>query len=516
MTEVPTARRLGQLAWCIVAVHAILRVIAASATDLGIDEAYYVQYARYPDWAYFDHPPLVGWLIWLTTAGLTFSSELVVRLGPLLIGSASLYLVYRIGCLLKDRLTGVIAMALTASSLYHSVISGVFVLPDTPQGLFWLLALWCFVRYARQPHGGLLWLFGIASGLAMLSKYHGVFLVFAALLHFLLTDHRKLGTWRLIPIVLVPLALFSPVLVWNLTHGSMSFDFHGARVGNDTMSIRPHFLLQEIAGQFLYNNPLNVIWIGFGLHALRRIRIVGADRRLTFLYCSSIPLLVTVIGLSLFNKTLPHWSGPAYYGLLLVAAYAMRLQWQAGKRRTVIKRIGYSAGFFAFVIVLGSVQVRTGLFPMPTHSVDEEMGSRDFTLDLYGWPQLASRFDSLVAADLAAGRMDKGAVLIAGNWFPGGQLDYYIGFTKHRRLLVAGTLANQHQYRFINETRGGFPPAGDCYFLSVSRYHRLPPMDLGSTHRHAGDETLTINRYGKPVYQLHVSRFVRLNPKKTP
>lgn len=500
-------RRLDRIAWFVVGAHAILRLAAASTTDLGIDEAYYIQYARYPDWAYFDHPPLVGWLIWLTTAALTFSSEISVRIGPLLIGTSSLYVIYRIGCVLKDRTTGVIAMVLTASSPYHSIIAGVFVLPDSTQSLFWLLALWSFLAHINQPNSSFLWLFGIAAGFAMLSKYHGVFLICAALCYFLLTNHRKLWSWRLIPILLVPLALFSPAVIWNLTHGLMSFDFHGARIGNDTMTIRPHFLLREIAGQLLYNNPLNVVWIGLGLQTLFQKRHLKANHRLTFLFCSSVPLLVTVIGLSLFNQTLPHWSGPAYYGLILATAYGMRLQWQTGKQRAVIKRLGYSIGFFVFVIMLGILQVRTGFIPMPVDPVAEKLGSRDFTLDLYGWPQLALQFDSLVAADLAAGRMDKDAVLVASNWFPAGQLDYYLGFTKHRQLLVAGTLDNRHQYHFINDVRGGFPPATDCYFLSVSRYRNHPPEILKKTHQLHGMESLTVRRLGKPVYHVYAYRF---------
>ena len=31
-------------------------------------EAYYWTYAQHPDLAYFDHPPMMAWLIWLGTA----------------------------------------------------------------------------------------------------------------------------------------------------------------------------------------------------------------------------------------------------------------------------------------------------------------------------------------------------------------------------------------------------------------------------------------------------------------
>ena len=37
--------------------------------NLSTDEAHYALYALHPDWSYFDHPPLVGWIqiipVWL-------------------------------------------------------------------------------------------------------------------------------------------------------------------------------------------------------------------------------------------------------------------------------------------------------------------------------------------------------------------------------------------------------------------------------------------------------------------
>jgi hypothetical protein len=27
-------------------------------------EAFFYQWGVYPDWGYYDHPPMVGWLLW--------------------------------------------------------------------------------------------------------------------------------------------------------------------------------------------------------------------------------------------------------------------------------------------------------------------------------------------------------------------------------------------------------------------------------------------------------------------
>jgi len=45
----------------------MLHLLIACFTELGNDEVYYYTYALQPDWNHFDHPPMVGLLIRLTT-----------------------------------------------------------------------------------------------------------------------------------------------------------------------------------------------------------------------------------------------------------------------------------------------------------------------------------------------------------------------------------------------------------------------------------------------------------------
>jgi len=57
-----------------------LRLVSASLIDLSPQEAYYWNYARHPALSYFDHPPVVAWLI---SAGqfVLGKTELGVRIG---------------------------------------------------------------------------------------------------------------------------------------------------------------------------------------------------------------------------------------------------------------------------------------------------------------------------------------------------------------------------------------------------------------------------------------------------
>ena len=46
----------------------LLRLLLAATVPLVPQEAYYWTWSRYPDWSYFDHPPLASYAIALTTA----------------------------------------------------------------------------------------------------------------------------------------------------------------------------------------------------------------------------------------------------------------------------------------------------------------------------------------------------------------------------------------------------------------------------------------------------------------
>jgi hypothetical protein len=69
--------------WLILIVS-IVKLVTASLIELGNDEVYYWTYAIQPDWNHFDHPPMVGWMIRLTSLNLYWATEVSLRLGSVL------------------------------------------------------------------------------------------------------------------------------------------------------------------------------------------------------------------------------------------------------------------------------------------------------------------------------------------------------------------------------------------------------------------------------------------------
>nr|NQU92312.1 glycosyltransferase family 39 protein [Bacteroidota bacterium] len=278
-------RKINLLLVMIIFISTIIRGFFAWTLELGNDEVYYWTYALYPDLSHFDHPPMVGFTIQVFSWNLHFSSELFIRLGSVILGGFNTWLIFLIGKSVKDRLTGLFAALLYSSSVYCFVITGIFILPDTPQLFFWLISLYIFIRILptekpSKTQRYALFFVGIPLGFAMLSKYTSVFLWFGAGLYILFYNRKWLKTNELYLSVLLSLIIFSPVLFWNIENKFISFTFQSERVSFFGSGLRPDYFFTELLGQILYNNPVNFLIIIISLFALIRNKIVINSHKL--------------------------------------------------------------------------------------------------------------------------------------------------------------------------------------------------------------------------------------------
>ena len=143
--------------------------LAYQPADLYPDEAQYWIWSQQLAFGYYSKPPLVAWLIGLTT-GLFGDSEFAVRLSaPLLHASAAVF-VYGIGARLYDGRVGFWS-ALTYASLPGVSVSAFIISTDAVLLPCWAAALYAFVR-AREEGGSGWWIgVGLAAGLGLLAKY---------------------------------------------------------------------------------------------------------------------------------------------------------------------------------------------------------------------------------------------------------------------------------------------------------------------------------------------------------
>ncbi len=523
------------LLWLLV-VSAVVRGVLAAWMEFGNDEVYYWTYALYPDWSHFDHPPMVGWVIQLFSLNLLFDSEFFIRLASIVFMTANTYIIYRIGKDIKNAQTGLYAALLFTASIYAFVITGVFIMPDTPLILFWLLAFWMAIRYfsglprfarndakrqltetaenkdtlrviarrndeAIQKGSKYMLLFGLFAGLAMLSKYSGVFLWLGMGLYILVFNRKQLKNPYLYLSLLISAILCIPILYWNIQNNFISFSFHGERVGGGRLNFGTFGT--ELAGELLYNNPMNVVLsvIAIVLVFRGKIKVEMSVQRL--LLCIALPMIAMFWIFSLTRPTLPHWNAPAYVLLILLAACYL-CDKQTDLQR-LPKSITMALCVLLVTLVVGVAEIKTGFIPLDKHTEPEQLGRDDFTIDMYGWRQLGEKFADFRAQKIAEGLMNEEDGIVANQWFPLANLDYYVARPLGMRVMGLGWPEQLHKYLWVNDERGGFHLGENYWFFSDSRY----PKDPRETYQWFFKEielvgVIEIDRCGKPAKNFFV------------
>ena len=453
-------------------VSAVIRCILAGWIELGTDEAYYWTFAKYPDWSHFDHPGMVGWVIQLFTCNLLFDSEFFVRLASVVFMTINTWVMYRIGKELKDEATGLWASLLYTASIYAFVITGVFILPDTPMSLFWLLAFWMIIRFLKTQETKTLLLAGLFIGLATLSKYTGIFLWAGFFLYILFFDRKQFKNPWLYVSVLITAICCLPILIWNLQNDFVSFRFHEDRVSLFG-PVTPVHIGNELIGEFFYNNPVNfVVAIIAVVAAFRKKLPVDLHvKRLTLF--TSLPMIGLFLYFSIVRPTLPHWSAPAYN--LLIPLSAVWLSTLEGKKakRTVTAALS----ILVLTLILGVAEIKTGFVPLDHHTEATELGKDDPTLDVYGWRQAGEKFAEIYRQEIANGNMQPNDPIIGHKWFPTASFHYYAARPLGINMLGYGSLQDIHKYMWINDLEGGFEKGRNYWYLADSHF-LLDPEEI--------------------------------------
>ena len=334
-----------------------LRILFALDVELSPDEAYYAAWARQPSLSYFDHPPMVAWMIAAGQAVLG-SSELGVRAPGLLLGALLPWLLYGAARALgASRWSALWATAAASSTLLCSA-GAVIITPDTPLSLFFATAVYFVARslgggssnQANQANTAndvnnanrvspanraktvnkaspAAWVVAgavLALAGAFASKLTAVLLWGQAVLL------PGLGTVRRRTLWLFALAGLGPVLAWNLAQDWPMFTFHAQRLAGRA-GFAPNFAGEFLAAQLaLLNLGPGLLVVAACARGLRRDAAPGL--RAMVLWTLG-PLAATTV-LALFTKVEANWIAPAFLPAFVATALwldgsALRPRWLA-------------------------------------------------------------------------------------------------------------------------------------------------------------------------------------------
>lgn len=454
--------------WLLILFATIVRLIITWSTGLGNDEVYYWTYAQDLQWNYFDHPPFVAWLIRLTTGNLWIHHETAVRFGAILSSAVCTWLIYQTGLLLGTKRTGWYAALLYTSSFYCSVIAGTFILPDSPQMVFWFSSILLLLKINKATDHHLptfrLWCwFGLTAGLCILCKVHGIFLWGAVLICMIFINRKFSRQPGLYISGIISLLLTSPIIIWNFQHDFITYTYHSARVSPLHASLNLLAFLREITGELLYNNPIIFFLVWISISGAIRGRYYTGKKETQILLACSLPLISVLVLLSLFKDTLPHWSGPAYACLIILVALKL-----SASSENMPKSIKASMGLFAFIIVAGLLVVNYYPGTLSPHNEQMHCGEGDPTLDLYGWKETGRLVNAVYKSDVLTGTMPGLAPIIITRWFPAAHLDFYVGSRTGQQTYGMGKIFDLHQYYWYNMLRKKLIKGDDAYYIIPS------------------------------------------------
>ncbi len=221
----------------------LLALAQAASSELIADEAYYWVYSRFPAWGYFDHPPMIAFII--KSGYAIFNNELGVRLV----------------CALLSTFTILITESLTERKnpfLFYTIvlsigvlqITGFLAVPDTPLLFFTALFFYTYRSFIKNSNWKNTLLLAIAISLLFYTKYHGLLIV----LFTLLSNIKLFTRWQTWLAGFFVLVLYAPHLLWQWNHDWVSFRYHlfESNVNAYKFSYTTDYLL----GQILLAGPL--------------------------------------------------------------------------------------------------------------------------------------------------------------------------------------------------------------------------------------------------------------------
>jgi hypothetical protein len=388
------------------------------------DEYYYIACSKRLAAGYVDQPPLAMFLMAAGRA-LFGASQFAIRILPALAHAGTIIL----GGLIARRFggrRGAVILTCVAVSLTPIIVghTNIFQM-NAFAHLLWAAAIYLVVLIVEKSRPRLWVLLGVVMGLGLLNKLD--FLWFGAGLAagLLLTGLRKhLRTPWPYAAAGVALLIFSPFIMWNITHDFAHIEFiRNATAGKYSGLTRLGFL----AGQIGEMNPLNMLlWVP-GLLFLffnregRRFRVLGI-------------IYVTALAILLAN---PHskseYLAPAYTMLFAAGGVAVERWAGRGKR-------GWAAPALATLSVLSSLLILPFAVPVlpvetfikysaavgmkPSTAERKKLSELpQFYADMFGWEGLAKDVSGVYLSLPEAERPT--TVVFATNYGEAGALEYY-------------------------------------------------------------------------------------------
>ncbi len=337
--------------------------------------------------SYFEHPPMVAWMI-RALVTLFGSSEAGLQAGALLVSLGLLALIYGLSVNLFGLNAGKLTLLGLESTAFFQAKS-LSIQTEQPLVLFWVAALWALIAYLKTGRSRWMLLVGLLAGLGALSKYTMILFYLSWFTYLLIVPGRRkelLNPWQYAG-GLLALAVFLPVLIWNQQHDWISFRFQFSKgeAGPVTMGTSSlNFLLGAV---FTYS-PLLFGWGLWRMGMVWRREGLRDSPETLLAVMTIVPLAFFTIALVRSEYSDPHWAVLSAVCLLIWLGKDLREQADRGRAGRVGVLIGAALVLNLGLLSLVAVHTYRPFLPL--------IEAYDPTRQIVGWREAGTETEALL------------------------------------------------------------------------------------------------------------------------
>jgi 4-amino-4-deoxy-L-arabinose transferase-like glycosyltransferase len=359
--------------------HLLVWLSLGLLLDIHPDEADHWVWSQHLSWGYYEHPPMIAWVIRLFTL-LLGNTQWAIEVGSQTITLLSFLALFLLARDCFGTKTAFFSVLVLEATPLFTVGSMIFII-DTVLILFVLWAALFFWKGLTQDKPGYFYWSGLALGLALLSKITAVLFPVACLIFLLSTSkgRKVLRSPHLYLACLLSLLVFSPFIYWNMSQGWISIQSQlekgltGSRDWNQVLGF--WFGQPLILGPVLFFFFVKALWAGS--------KNFNREPRFAYLVTLMIiPLLI--FGLAAFRGKYsdPTWTDIGWpFGAVLVGLYFSERWSRDGSVKLLV-----SAG-----LIFATSWLPIGLIAVHAlHPFLPVAASNDRTLEMKGWRQLGT------------------------------------------------------------------------------------------------------------------------------
>jgi 4-amino-4-deoxy-L-arabinose transferase-like glycosyltransferase len=352
----------------IIVIFNLIRLLFLPFMGMMPQDAYYYFYSEHLSLSYFDHPPMVAYMLYLFS--LVFGKSVItIKLADFVITAGTQWAFFAFSSKILRSERKYTSWILLASTLMISSLSMVTT-PDVPLLLFWVLSLnSLYVALFRKNNWHWIWA-GIFMGLAFDSKYTALAIP-AGLFLFLVFSGRYRGylqtIWPYLSGAFMVLAAW-PVIKWNIDNEFASFVFQSSERAETISGITIHNFFGLLGTQLFLLAPIGFAglwWVAYKYFRRIFIKPNQVNPELWFLLAFFLPMFMGFYMISFFYWVKLNWLMPAYIsGIIILARYLDKkwIKWQ----------LIFSGVFHVLVMI------EVLFYPFPIKSDDTWFGWEDF------------------------------------------------------------------------------------------------------------------------------------------